>query len=271
MYCIDYHIHSKYSSDSDSSILDIAEGGIRAGLKEIAITDHSEFNYPLHEHDNKRASHMKRRYDEIKDIAWEYQGRIVVLCGTELGEPWYGVSSAENYVRKNRFDFVLASLHGLNKGRDYWWYKPQHVSIYEALDEYFECFIKRFALFTAYDCISHFTYPLRKLYDYYGVIPDLSRYYDGFISIFKGLVQSGKGLELNTSGLNHAVQTPYPNYDILKLYRSCGGEIITTGSDAHTPDRVGMHIADQYQILKTLGFKYISTFRDRTLMMKKID
>ena len=45
------------------------------------------------------------------------------------------------------------------------------------------------------------------------------------------------------------------------MFRDLGGEIITTGSDGHTPDAVGKNIEDATEILKEAGFKYVSRFR----------
>ena len=42
----DYHMHTNFSSDSDANIEDMIETAISLGLKEIAITDHLDYQYP---------------------------------------------------------------------------------------------------------------------------------------------------------------------------------------------------------------------------------
>jgi len=44
-----------------------------------------------------------------------------------------------------------------------------------------------------------------------------------------------KGLEVNTSGFRYNLDSPMPDYEIIKRYRELKGEIICTSSDAHTP------------------------------------
>jgi len=40
-------------------------------------------------------------------------------------------------------------------------------------------------------------------------------------------------LEINSSGWRQPAGRPYPDLELVKLYRELGGEIITIGSDAH--------------------------------------
>ena len=52
----------------------------------------------------------------------------------------------------------------------------------------------------------------------------------------------------------------YQSGPILRLYRDLGGEIITLGSDAHTPEYVGCAITDRQALLRACGFDYFATF-----------
>jgi len=54
-----------------------------------------------------------------------------------------------------------------------------------------------------------------------------------------------------------------PDLEMVKLYYSRGGKIITIGSDAHVAGQVGSHIAEGLQMIKAAGFKTITTFRKR--------
>jgi len=53
---------------------------------------------------------------------------------------------------------------------------------------------------------------------------------------------------------------PNPDWDILQLYKDCGGEVITIGSDAHTAQRVGKNINLGLHRLKEMGFCYLDVF-----------
>ena len=52
----------------------------------------------------------------------------------------------------------------------------------------------------------------------------------------------------------------YPPVEMLTLYKDLKGEIITIGSDAHVTEHIGYNFSYIIDVLKTLGFKYLTTF-----------
>jgi len=54
-----------------------------------------------------------------------------------------------------------------------------------------------------------------------------------------------------------------PDLPILELYRELGGSIITVGSDAHTPDRVGYGFEQVRKKLLKAGFTQITVYEKR--------
>jgi histidinol-phosphatase (PHP family) len=44
MYLMDYHTHSILSADGHESVSALAAAGIRAGLSELAVTDHHDLD-----------------------------------------------------------------------------------------------------------------------------------------------------------------------------------------------------------------------------------
>ena len=44
------------------------------------------------------------------------------------------------------------------------------------------------------------------------------------------------------------------------MYKELGGEIITTGSDSHTPSQIAVQFDYIYSYLKDIGFKYVCSF-----------
>ena len=49
----------------------------------------------------------------------------------------------------------------------------------------------------------------------------------------------------------------------MKLFRELGGEILTIGSDAHTPEDIGANVADGAELAKAAGFRYLAYFKER--------
>mgnify|MGYP002510314382 CR=1 FL=1 len=57
--------------------------------------------------------------------------------------------------------------------------------------------------------------------------------------------------------------------DVLKIYRDCGGEIITIGSDAHATNRVGQYACEVCDMFKDI-FGYVCTFENRQPIFHKL-
>ena len=73
--------------------------------------------------------------------------------------------------------------------------------------------------------------------------------------------------EINTSGVDRAGDF-LPSMDYLKRFRELGGEIITVGSDAHTPDRVGQYTKEAISLAKEVS-GYVCTFEKRKPLFHK--
>lgn len=47
------------------------------------------------------------------------------------------------------------------------------------------------------------------------------------------------------------------------MYHDLGGELITLGTDAHTPEFVGCAVRERQQLLRECGFTRFCTFKKR--------
>ena len=85
--------------------------------------------------------------------------------------------------------------------------------------------------------------------------------FDGFEEeigdIFRIIIPRGIGIELNTNRGN----APLPDGKWLRLYRELGGEIVTLGTDAHSPGAVGCAVREGQALLCACGFTRFCTFR----------
>lgn len=73
----------------------------------------------------------------------------------------------------------------------------------------------------------------------------------------------GCGIELNTGGFHYGLGEPNPCRAIIRRYRQLGGEIITIGADAHSPDKISYAFDKAADILVDCGFTYYTVFKDR--------
>ena len=115
---------------------------------------------------------------------------------------------------------------------------------------------------------SESSFPKRRLFheDSY------KKYSDQIDAILEYLIKQGKGLDLNSKVLAYTDMDLLPNPcpEIIKRFKDMGGEIITFGSDAHSPDRVATHFEDMVDMVKSCGFTEYYTFKKRIPTVHKL-
>jgi len=278
--CIgDYHIHTRFSCDSKAGMTEVCEAAIARGMREIAFTDHADFG-PDDPPGYFRPVEYLKSIEHCRD---RYGNRLIIRAGVELGEPHIFREEAQTILAAGEFDFVIGSVHyavspspssdsvradGLQCAwKKTFFEQPLHLA-YEA---YFRQVV-RLAAEGDFDVLGHLDLVKRdaqkfgKLYD--GPEP----YTDMIRTVLRTLVERGKGIEINTSPLykDQGMSEPCPSLEILRWYREMGGEILTIGSDAHTPDKVGARFDVAYAMAQTAGFKRLATFERRQIRWNEI-
>ena len=82
---------------------------------------------------------------------------------------------------------------------------------------------------------------------------------DLYDPILRALVESGTGLEVNTSGLRQAPRETYPGPAVVARFRELGGERRDrAGSDAHRMDWFAHGLEAGYRIAAEAGFEALS-------------
>ncbi len=79
--------------------------------------------------------------------------------------------------------------------------------------------------------------------------------------------QNGVVIEINSSGLRKPVEEIYPSFDALKIYCQAGVPI-TFGSDAHTPQEVGLGFEQSFVLAKQAGYQEYVSFEKRQIAKK---
>lgn len=256
----DFHLHSEYSIDSKASMDDMVISAIDKNLKSICFTDHVDFNSTSQNIDICfRESDYFRNINQLK---YRHAKHIEILAGVEIGMQSHLFHKYNQFITNNPFDFVIMSLHMVN-GTDIcsrsFMKGLEPLEILEAYyKEMYEC-IKNYSNF---DVIGHFDY-IDRYFPTSNKFPRYDEYYFIIEEILKLIISSGKGIELNTSGIRHGLDYFHPKIQILNLYKDLGGEIITIGSDAHKPEDVGYEYRTAERMLKDLNFKYIYIFKNR--------
>ena len=256
---IDYHIHTKASFDCFESATAMCEAALKRGLSAVAFTDHIDI-LPAHPFDWQ--TDLEAAFHDIDQAVARFGDMLDIVRGIEIGQPQFNVSQAQLLHDRFKVDFIIASIHYLDPDYDMGMSGVADRDPHELFETYLEM-VRQMATDADYDVLGHLTYPWRyfkRERDYDFQAEDFT---DQFIDIFDIVISRGKGIEVNTSGLRQALAETLPNEQILRLYRSRGGELITIGSDAHTPAHVGGGVAEATEMVARIGFSVVATFRDR--------
>lgn len=278
MILSDFHTHSSNSGDSETKMQFQIESAIKKGIQHLCITEHMDFDYPQVPagHESEECSFilnasdyyneylaMKDKYEKNNNYNSNNDGRKFNLYfGVELGLQEQISTENEKFSKSYPFDFIIASSHTLYKLDPYYeefWYDLNETTV---ISDYFKSIYENICLFNNFDIYGHLDYIIR-----YSKGKDLNFKYADFSdeidTVLKKIIEMGKGIEINTGGLKNGLKYPNPNPDILKRYKEFGGEIITIGSDAHTPEYIAWKFDIAEAVLKDCGFKYYTTFANR--------
>lgn len=267
----DYHLHSYFSGDSQAPMKEMIRQAVSLGFTEMCFTEHMDIGFPVSA--ESPAGLFEVNTDsylyELLQCRREFSDRIRIRFGIELGlQPDLSrqiAACANSYD----FDFIIGSTH-LVKHKD-----PGSLSYYDGITTeegyraYFQEILDSLRTFSNFDIYGHIDYVIR-----YSKEKDANycydRYADLFDRIIDTLVENGKGIEVNTGGLDKGLKEQHPCTEFLRRYRKKGGEIITVGSDAHRPADIGRHFDRAADALKECGFDYYCTFENRMPIYHKI-
>lgn len=258
----DSHIHTIFSSDSDTPVRSQIERAIELGMKAVYITDHQDFDFP------EDIYHMSFQFDTasymdtLTKLKKEYKDRIKVRPGVELGLMNTLKERLDTYTSSWDFDYVIGSVHLVRRMDPYYNEFYEGRTCEEAYLEYFETVLENVKLHNCFDSLGHLDYVVRYGPDAGSSYPSAC-YKEVIHEILRTLVEKGIALECNTAGLKHGLGFPHPHESVLKDYVELKGEMVTLGSDGHQPTHIGYGFSSVGNYLKSCGIRYQTVFKKR--------
>lgn len=272
MFKADYHVHSNFSGDSGELMENILTRAKELSLDEIAITDHLDPDYPNVEinFDLDLPAYIARLEEITRDQNGE---RPLIKKGIEIGMQKHLAVELAPVTRSGIFDFVIGSIHCADGGDFAEGGFFEGHSKDEAHRIYFETFYENLKVFDGISVLGHLDFIKRYGNKNYGKSfceLDYEIHMDIIEEILRLAIDNGTGLEVNTSGFRYGLGHAHPHKRILALYRELGGEIITTGSDAHSANQLGEYFREALELLSDLGFRYVCAFENKVPIFHRI-
>ncbi|MEG1242621.1 MAG: histidinol-phosphatase HisJ family protein [Oscillospiraceae bacterium] len=266
MQYIDHHLHSNCSQDGSNTMLEMARVSYEAGVSRLCFTDHCDLDsFSTGVPDENCFSFRDKMGDMFSEAVLGAPRGMTLGLGLELGEINHNPRLAAQIAASPELDFILGSLHNLRGNIDFYEMDyPDETFCSRIIDDYVEELVELSRL-DSFDTMAHIGYPIRYTRrSGFKTELNLKTHGDALRLMLKNLIEGGRGIEINCAGFrNPLLGDSIPTADILRLYRELGGEIITVGSDAHKVADAGGGIKRGFDILRDLGYKYVTAFAGR--------
>jgi histidinol-phosphatase (PHP family) len=252
---VDCHLHTvPFSCDASATLEGLIARGRELGLSALCTTEHVDFD-PQDEcyghYDYERHAALRTR------IRAHPPAGLAVMIGAEIDYQRRFEGEVRAFLQAADYDFVIGSVHYAG-GRfalvDDFFDRPEQSSYMAYLEE-----VLHAAQSGLFDVLGHLDIVKRRGVLHHGPFRP-ERYAEAIDAILRACVDTGTGLEINTSGLRQAPQETFPALPVVRRYRELGGEVLTIGSDAHTQADVGRDIDRALDVAQAAGLRAIAVF-----------
>lgn len=254
----DYHVHTTQSADCATPVGASCEAAIRAGITEIAFTDHVE-------HEPADMSYGMFDYTtyirDLKSARERYGDRLVILAGAEVDFNTGIAPEVQGFLERHEFDFVIGSVHYGDAGEIIFPEYFESRSMDDVMKPYLEQ-IQAAAETGWFDTIGHIDLPKRYRPRTHGAYDPMA-YERELTHALNAIIDRQISFEINTSGLRQPPKTSMPGPRIVDLYVRLGGTLVTMGSDSHVPETIGAGFQRTFDMLECCGIDGVSSFRQR--------
>ena len=232
----DFHVHSKFSTDSDEDLENIISKAISLNMKDICITDHQDWFWPVpgESFDIDTDSY----FNELNILKDKYSSKINLHIGVELGITCDNYKKNADFLQSYPFEYVIGSCHIVDNMDPYYTDFWKNRQDRDAFELYFKTLLEGLLEFSQIDTLGHLDYVVR-----YSPNRDSNYsprdYQDVIDEILKFIIEKDIKLEINTSNFSKGFDFPNPHTDIIRRYKELGGLYVTVGSDAHKAQFIG--------------------------------
>jgi histidinol-phosphatase (PHP family) len=253
----DYHLHTRFSCDSQASMTDMCRAACQASIPEIGFTEH----FDLHPKDECRNFfRIDEWWKELEACRDTFRGKLAIRSGIELSEPHRYPGRIRDLLGSYPWDYALGSLHWVGDDLIFHheYFKRSKQAAYENYFQEMRCMVED----GEFDILAHMDIVKRYGFEHYGPF-DPREFESQIRSILHTLARRNIAIEINTITLRRSVNETSPSRQILRWFFEEGGSWVTIGSDAHTPEEVGCGLHQALRHLCELQHHYLASYHQR--------
>lgn len=265
MSVFDCHTHTDHSHDSKCPLDESCARAWELGLAGLCVTDHADVEY-ARVADVRGAVRGSFLDAQAHKEAWA--GRLKILAGVEIGEELWDRDAAAWLREDSRFDVILGSIHAVRmegymypfSRLDFSKMPPELLP--EFLHRYFADMLEMVET-TDVDVLCHPTVPLRYITGKYGIPVDPAVFDHDVDLVLRAAAAKDLAFELNTSCTGTAFDSLPPDVGYAARFMAYGGRKFSLGSDAHTPERLGIGFERALGLYRSIGVHTLTYFEGR--------
>lgn len=262
----DLHIHTPYCQHAKGTMEETVLRAVEMGMPEIGFTGHMPYPPGFVEPapDCVIPGHLFPDYlKEVRLMQSKYRNRIRICLAVEIDyfdcyETWTG-----EQVQNQPYDYIIGSMHIIDGvALDY----EENVlkvdlDTFGGVDGLWERYyqtMEKLVRSSLCQIIGHFDLP--KKFSITQTRKDFSEHIADLLELIR---DHNLVIEINTGGRDRSFPKEfYPSISILELARDKNVDI-TLGSDAHAPEDVGRYFPEATALVKSLGWKWVTIFRNK--------
>ncbi|MCW4020164.1 MAG: histidinol-phosphatase HisJ family protein [Candidatus Bathyarchaeota archaeon] len=256
---VDYHVHSTHSYDTRFSLFEMCKKATDIGVAEIGFSEHKDFDpvHPSLEHFD-----YERYTMDINKARELFKGRLVIRKGIEVDYQNCFEDEIKEWLRGKKFDFIIGSVHFINHTivNDLFKTNNDLRKIYATYFEEINGSIES----GLFDVVGHLDV-IRKYVD--NTISGLKNlnYEENVRAILRKIKEKRIFLEINAKMFAMTDDRVYPmsTRRIFEEYIESGGRLISVGSDAHSPRKIGNGIREVLDFLASYGENQVRLLFER--------
>lgn len=268
----DYHVHESHSGDAKEATVPLyVEVAEARGIEEICFTTHLITSGP-DEDWSIQEDELAGYIDPILKL--NDSTDVVLKPGLEIDYIPGDQSKVERILGEYSWDFILGSVHLVgdwdvgSRRRSPGFFAGR--KLVESTHDYYVLYKE--AIETGFfDMMSHPDYWRRYLHNARPEPARWEEYSDACFEAIDALKSYDMGVEVNTSGRRHEHGVQYPIREFLEAIHNAGIEKVTLGSDSHVPETLGYWLPEATDMLAEIGFKNITSFKDRKPISNPIE
>ncbi len=261
MILTDLHSHTYPSShDAKSTLQQMVQGAVAKNLQFFGISNHFDYDIDMQKMIELVGYALiggseSEYFEQARALQKEYCQKLKLLVGAEFGFSANGAVCQRYLDTYNKYkpDYIINSVHSCD-GIDYTLLPLEdQVSVYS---NYLQQVRKSLDAPYHYDIVGHLDYIVRYVPCEHKEI-DVVQFQREIDDILQAIIAKDKILEVNSSTYT-LPRISLPHQDIVERYFQLGGRKISFGSDAHSVERIADKRCQIVQMLKQIGFTYIT-------------